>query len=107
MPPPASNEGNDPLVFPDINIPNPATLASSSVSSLIVSFLESSLSSAALLTIQDAWMAEAERLPEWGYQHKMVVTLVVVFIGLVAFFVRRSQQYKRELEAMVKEAKSQ
>ncbi|KAE8447823.1 hypothetical protein EG329_010052 [Mollisiaceae sp. DMI_Dod_QoI] len=90
MPPPASNEGNDPLVFPDINIPNPATLASSSVSSLI-----------------DAWMAEAERLPEWGYQHKMVVTLVVVFIGLVAFFVRRSQQYKRELEAMVKEAKSQ
>jgi hypothetical protein len=37
----------------------------------------------------------------------MGITIGVVAIGLVAFFVRRSQQYKKELEAMVKEAKSQ
>lgn len=37
MPPPASNEGGEPLVFPDINVPNPARLAQDGVSSLIVS----------------------------------------------------------------------
>ncbi|KUJ17515.1 uncharacterized protein LY89DRAFT_684540 [Mollisia scopiformis] len=90
MPPPASNEGNEPLVFPDISIPNPATIASNSLSSLV-----------------KTWISEAERFPEWGYHHKMVITMGVVAIGLVAFFIRRSQQYQKELEAMVKEAKSQ
>lgn len=37
----------------------------------------------------------------------MMITMGVVAVGLVAFFIRRSQQYKKELEAMVKEAKSQ
>ncbi|CZR56642.1 uncharacterized protein PAC_06531 [Phialocephala subalpina] len=90
MPPPASSEGGEPLAFPDINVPNPAKLAQSGVSSLIAT-----------------WISEAERFPEWGYDHRMGISLAVVAVVLVAFFIRRSQQYEKELKAMVKEAKSQ
>ncbi len=37
----------------------------------------------------------------------MGITMCVVAIGVVVFFIRQSQQYKKDLQAMVKEAKSQ